>query len=279
MKILIIGGNRFVGKLVTKELYSQGHDISVLNRTGTSPVLCNILKCDRNNLIEFQKVIGDVMFDCVIDMCLYNIEQAKISTKVLAHRTRKYIFISSIAAYTSFDIWPINEDHELGGMNCFGKYGVEKAKVEHYLMDFPNFPYITLRPTYVIGKNNHNYREKYYFDQMIDNNPIDVGPEGDKIVSFVFVEDLANIICAIATLDSLVQHVYNITGDEHVTIKKFINMISNITDRLYSIQEIKLPGKFENTHLLFDNSKIKKQLNFEFKSLTKGLTEFYEYTY
>ena len=41
MRILIIGGNRFVGKLVTKELYTQGHDITVLNRTGTSPVECN----------------------------------------------------------------------------------------------------------------------------------------------------------------------------------------------------------------------------------------------
>ena len=56
-------------------------------------------------------------------------------------------------------------------------------------------------------------------------------------------------------------------------------MISDITNQIYSIQEIKSSGKFENTHLLFDNSKIKKQLNFKFKSLTKGLTEYYEYTY
>ena len=101
MKILIIGGNRFVGKLVTKHLYEDGNDVWVLNRTGTSPVECSVLKCDRNDSDKLKEVIGNNYFDCVVDMCLYNLKQAKISTEVLKNKTDKYIFISSVAAYQS----------------------------------------------------------------------------------------------------------------------------------------------------------------------------------
>tara|TARA_R110002051_G_scaffold324554_3_gene422364 strand:- start:914 stop:1753 length:840 start_codon:yes stop_codon:yes gene_type:complete len=279
MRILIIGGNRFVGKLVTKELYTQGHDITVLNRTGTSPVECNILECNRNILKQFEEAIGDKTFDCVIDMCLYNLDQAKISTKVLQHRTHKYIFISSVAAYKQKNIWPIKETNALGGMEGFSNYGVDKALVEEYFKSIPNFPYINLRPTYIIGKENHNYREQYYFDMMIDNKPVDMGPEGDKIVSFVFADDVANIICAFATLDSLIRESYNINGDEHLTIEKFIRVISEVVDKDFTINKTQTPNKFKNVHLIFSNDKVKNRLKYKFKTLTKGLTEFYEYTY
>ena len=108
MKILIFGGNRFVGKLVTKQLYTAGHDITLINRTGTSPVPCSVIKCDRNDSDSLRSAIGDTFFDCVIDMCLYNTSQAVITTDILKNNTHKYIFISSIAVYDNTDIYPIS---------------------------------------------------------------------------------------------------------------------------------------------------------------------------
>ena len=48
MKILIIGGNRFVGKLVAQKLLKD-NDVTIINRKGTGPDGCTILKGDRNN--------------------------------------------------------------------------------------------------------------------------------------------------------------------------------------------------------------------------------------
>ena len=83
MEILIIGGNRFVGKKVVSTLYKE-HNITVLNRKGTSPVSilsCNIIRQNRNELKELQE------YDIVIDMCLYNLEQTKNIVSILETKT------------------------------------------------------------------------------------------------------------------------------------------------------------------------------------------------
>ena len=108
MKILIFGGNRFCGKLIVKQLYDEGHDVTVLNRSGTAPVDCKIIKADRNKIHNFD------YYDSVIDMCLYNTEQAEKIEKI---NTQQYIFMSSIAVYY---------EH-------FGEYGKKKNKIENFL--------------------------------------------------------------------------------------------------------------------------------------------------
>ena len=88
MKILIFGGNRFVGKLLTKKLFLNSYDVTVLNRSGTAPVNCNIIKCDRNDKNSLEESIGNRFFDCVIDMCLYNIDQAIKTVEILKNKTQ-----------------------------------------------------------------------------------------------------------------------------------------------------------------------------------------------
>ena len=167
----------------------------------------------------------------------------------------------------------------LGGMDVFGNYGVDKTLIEKYFCETDNFPYINLRPTYIIGKDNHNYREKYYFDSIINNQHIELGPESNKIVSFVFADDVSNIICRFVTEKCELRQSYNVNGDEHITIQTFIETISDIVGLPHQIELIQEEGKFQDTHFIFSNEKVKSQLNYKFKSLTKGLTEFYEYTY
>ena len=112
MNILIIGGNRFVGKLIAKKLIPT-HNITIINRKGTGPEGCTILKVDRNNTLEFVNKLSNLKFDIVIDMCLYNPEQCLIIDKLFLGKISKYIFMSSIASK----------------MDGFGEYGVNKKKI------------------------------------------------------------------------------------------------------------------------------------------------------
>ena len=96
MNILVFGGNRFTGKLLVEKLFSNGHKITVINRRGIAPVSCEIIKCDRNDTKKLESLIQGLKFDCVIDMCLFNIDQAKACVKIFNNKIQKYIFISSI---------------------------------------------------------------------------------------------------------------------------------------------------------------------------------------
>ena len=107
-EILIIGGNRFVGKLVSEDLYKKGYNVNLLNRSGNSPVDCNVIKVDRNEIKNI-----DISPEIIIDMCAYDVSQIeKLFSSINTDRLRQYILISSIASQYSF----------------FGDYGKRKAE-------------------------------------------------------------------------------------------------------------------------------------------------------
>ena len=68
MKILILGGNRFVGKLVAERLTKDNYpgnllyknDVTILNRSGTGPSTCRIIKCDRNDEWKLRVAKGKI---------------------------------------------------------------------------------------------------------------------------------------------------------------------------------------------------------------------------
>lgn len=273
MNILVFGGNRFTGKLLVEKLFSEGHKITVINRRGIAPVFCKIIKCDRNDTKKLESLIKGLKFDCVIDMCLFNIEQAKASFKIFNKRIKKYIFISSIAVYDKTGSFPKDEESRLGSWPMFGSYGENKLLVEKYFHKTKDFPFLILRPTYIIGKNNHLYRESYYFDKLINDEVIDLEGNGQAILSFVFVEDVAEIIFK-ATLEKIkLRESYNICNDEFITIKDFIELIAKILNKKVRYKKVNKLVSFKNENCFFKNKKIKNDFKYNFKSLKVGLTE------
>ena len=93
MKILILGGNRFVGKHLSKELILKGNEVDVFNRSGTGISNVNIIQGDRNNKEDLEKIDFD-KYDCIVDMCLFKLEQFKLM-KDLIPEDVNYIFVSS----------------------------------------------------------------------------------------------------------------------------------------------------------------------------------------
>jgi len=279
VNILILGGNRFSGKLVTEKLYNQGHNVTVLNRRGTAPVPCKIIRGDRNDENWLKSALQNESFDCIIDMCLYNLEQARKSMPIFENKTHRYVFISSIAAYQKSNVFPIAESNPMGPWPLHGNYGIEKSKIEHYLSSFKDLSYVVLRPTYVIGKDNHHNREGYYFDKILNNEPVDIEGDGQAILSFIFVEDLANVITIFATSNNTTKETYNVCNDEFITIRGFVELVSTITGKSATLSVVDEMVSFKNEHCFFSNEKVKKHLDYKFKTLEQGLTELYEYAY
>ena len=273
MNILVFGGNRFTGKLLVEKLFSNGHKITVINRRGIAPVSCEIIKCDRNDTKKLESLIQGLKFDCVIDMCLFNIDQAKASVKIFNNKIEKYIFISSVAVYEKSELFPKDEKSTLGSWPMFGSYGQDKLLIENYFESIKNFPFINLRPTYIIGNGNHLNREGYYFDKILKGEQIDIEKEGQAILSFVFVEDVAEIIYKIVIKKVILRESYNLCNDEFITIKEFVIMISSILGKVPVFNNVSEMVSFKNENCYFSIKIIKKDFKFEFKSLKQGLTE------
>tara|TARA_Y100000592_G_C5476815_1_gene322740 strand:- start:1209 stop:1991 length:783 start_codon:yes stop_codon:yes gene_type:complete len=254
MEILVIGGNRFMGKKVVQTLF-KNHNITVLNRKGTSPVECNIIQQDRNELKGLKE------YDVVIDMCLYNLEQTikTVDTLNKQQNLQQYIFISSIASELEF----------------FGEYGKQKQLAEKYIMH-SGLPWTILKPTYVLGTDNPHDRESYYIRKTLNNEIIEIDGLGDQPLSFVFSSDVVKVICEV--IDKKIIHKsYNLCSDDVVTLREFATIVSDVVGKEANVEYNSVGGPFENKKCIFSNKQTKKDLNIDFKSFKQGIIDYYEW--
>ena len=71
-KILVMGGNQFVGKEVAKKFLEKNYKVYVLNR-GIRKNLDNaiFLKADRKNISEMKNILKNIEVDVIIDISAY----------------------------------------------------------------------------------------------------------------------------------------------------------------------------------------------------------------
>src|SRR5215470_8345132 len=102
MRILILGGTRFIGLHMTALALERGHQLTFFNRgkthTDKFPDIERI-KGDRNGDIDGLK---DRKWDVVIDNSGYVPRHVRLSAELLAPKVKRYVFTSSISVYTNF---------------------------------------------------------------------------------------------------------------------------------------------------------------------------------
>jgi dTDP-glucose 4,6-dehydratase len=273
--LLILGGTNFIGPyLVDFLLKSNKYNIFMLNRSGNNlnnnKITC--FKCDRNDFNTLSNIIENIKLDIVVDMCLFNLKQAENIYTILTKKSiKKYIFLSSIASYEHTHKYPLIESNKLGEWTLFGTYGINKMECENFIKSKNNFPYVILKPTYILGKNNYIYREQYYFDKIKNNEPLLIDSDGNAILQFVFVEDVAQILFLSILNDDIINESINICNDDLITIHYLIKLIEDKTSKKTIIKNVydennnEIP--FKNNNIIISNSKSKDIFNFKYKSI------------
>lgn len=130
-KILVMGGNQFVGKEVAKKLLEKNYKVYVLNR-GIRKNLDNVifLKADRKNISEMKNILKNIEVDVIIDISAYTEEQVEILQRVMKNKFKQYILISSASVYTDITESPAKEDDPTGENPAWGDYAKNKYLAE-----------------------------------------------------------------------------------------------------------------------------------------------------
>ncbi|MCL5003688.1 MAG: NAD-dependent epimerase/dehydratase family protein [Patescibacteria group bacterium] len=282
MKILVIGGSRFVGPLLTDRLTQHGHEVTIFNRGH---------KYGQNLNKNFKQIIGDRnggfsavtnKFDAVIDTCAYNGRQAETAVKEL--KFDFYVNFGSVASYKKSEIFPITEEFPLGPWSPFGDYGQGKMEVEEVLKK-SGCDYASVRPVYILGPRNYVERERFIYHKIISGEPIIVPGNGQAVVQFVFAKKVANTIALLA--EKKIPGAFNCAGDDLITLDGLVLEMAKIAGRKAIIEHNpKTDGKnydenqfpFANENLIFSNQKL-KSLGLAFEPLLKGLKRDYEEYY
>jgi len=232
-KVLILGGNYFIGLSVIKQLLKSKTDYSIttLNRGNHPNKYSNSIKevfCDRRDKEKFIDCLLGKEFDFVIDTSGFDADDVKTSYEALNNSNiKQYIFISSGSVYKESNIQPIKEEFERYKNPFWGQYGTDKIEAEDFLFEKfkkNNFPITILRPPYIYGEGNYVYRESYIFDRLKDNRPIIIPNKGDTRIQYNHVEDLANTIIELIKTGQGIGEAFN-TGDmddKGVTFREWV---------------------------------------------------------
>ena len=288
-KILIMGGNQFVGKEIVKKFLEKDYTVYVLNR-GTRKNIKGVffLKVDRDNLIEMENILKDIEVDIIVDVSAYTEEQVDILHKVMKNRFKQYILISSASVYNNIKCTPVNEESETGENLIWGEYAKNKYLAEKKTIEnsnLYNFKYTIFRPFYIYGIGNNLDRENYFFSRIKHNLPIFI-PSKNNIIQFGYVEDLALAIENSIENSDFYNQIFNISGDEYVTMSEFAEicgkvMAKKVVIKYINTEENKIKARdwfpFREVNLFGDISKLENTGFRNTYSLIQGLEKTYKY--
>ena len=288
-KILIMGGNQFVGKEIVKKFLEKDYTIYILNR-GTRKNIEEAIffKVDRDNFIEMENILKNIDVDIIIDVSAYTEEQVDILHKVMKNRFKQYILISSASVYNNIESTPANEESQTGENLIWGDYAKNKYLAEKKTIEnskIYNFKYTIFRPFYIYGVGNNLDRENYFFSRIKYNLPIYI-PSKNNIIQFGYVEDLALAIESSIGNSDFYNQTFNISGDEYVTMSEFSEICGKVMNKKAIIkyintEENKIKARdwfpFREVNLFGDISKLENTGFRNTYSLIQGLEKTYKY--
>jgi nucleoside-diphosphate-sugar epimerase len=208
-EVLVIGGNRYVGKRLVTRLLAAGDRVTVLNRGSSSPPAGAVhLVADRNDEEALRRALGARAFDVVVDQVCYTPRQAAIARRVLTGRTRRYVLTSTVEVYEYEDsIAPVREAAvdpttvpvDLGlpwekPEFLDTHYGEGKRQAEAVLAADPAFPSTAVRVAHVLGgADDFTGRLQHYADRIRVGEPIAV-PVDNQPATYIHVEEIADFL-------------------------------------------------------------------------------------
>jgi nucleoside-diphosphate-sugar epimerase len=168
--ILVIGGTRFIGRLLVQRLLHAGHRVTIATR-GYAPdpfgERIRRIRTDRRNETAMRKLAEAGPYDIVYDQLCYSPLDAAIAVRSLAGKVGRYVMTSTIDAYRALDLdrtGPLNEaDLAIEAQAIDAAYPWHdprratecyvsgKVQAEAYLVREGSLPLATPRMAHVLG--------------------------------------------------------------------------------------------------------------------------------
>jgi UDP-glucose 4-epimerase len=245
MRILIMGGTRFIGVYLTQLLVASGHEVVLFNRGNrAAPVLQGVEQIigDRTDTTQLKVKLAQESFDVIFDNNGRELADTQPLAEIFQDRVQHFVYMSSAGVYLQSDQLPHLEGDAVDPRSRhWGKY-----ETEAYLTQ-SGLPFTSIRPTYIYGPRNYNELESWFFDRLVRDRPIPIPGNGLHITQLGHVQDLARAMTQVLGNDKAIRQIYNISGDRFVTFDGLARACALATGK--SADQVKIihydPKKFD----------------------------------
>ncbi|MGB3136607.1 MAG: NAD-dependent epimerase/dehydratase family protein [Nodosilinea sp.] len=213
MRVLVMGGTRFIGVYLTKLLIEQGHEVVLFNR-GNHPAPVEgvpTIVGDRTDADSLKPLAGET-FDAIFDNNGRELADTQPLIEIFGGKLQHFIYVSSAGVYLKSDQMPHIEGDAVDPKSRHkGKF-----ETESYLQA-QAVPFTSVRPVYIYGPQNYNPIEKWFFDRVARDRPIPIPGNGMHLTQLGHVQDLAAAMAAVLGNETAIGQIYNISGEKAVT--------------------------------------------------------------
>jgi 2'-hydroxyisoflavone reductase len=219
MRLLVLGGTKFLGRAVVDEALERGHEVTLFNRGETNPELYPELEKLRGDRDGDLSALEGRDWDAVFDPSAYVPRVVRASAELLADRVGHYTFVSSISVYGDFSEVVDEENGQLIRLDDTSdeslegdRYGGFKALCEQVVADvFPGRS-ARVRVGLVVGPNDPTGRFTYWPTRVARGGEVLAPGRKGRQVQFVDARDLAAWLVDLA--EGQVAGTFNATGPE-----------------------------------------------------------------
>jgi nucleoside-diphosphate-sugar epimerase len=236
MRVLVSGGNRYIGLELVHELAAAGHQVTAINSHEIPlPAGVQRIHADRRLPGAFRTALAPVsdQFDVFFDNTAFVPADVLPMVELFRGKLQHYVFTSSQAVYRRSFVLPIQEDfrrHSPDDDDHRKAYGVGKVRCEDLLLDAyrtSGFPATCLRVGHTLGpRSPAATRDPVFFARLEAGRPVLIPGEGFACTQLIHINDVARGMLSLIGKDAVKGQAYNLTGKEIASIVGVIHLIA-----------------------------------------------------
>lgn len=250
MKVLMLGGNGFIGSHVVDSLLAAGHQVRVFDRAedkyrGRLPSVEYVFGSFDDALLLTEALTDiDVVFhgisttvpstsnlDPIKDIQSNLIATVRLLKAMMDKKVERIIYLSSGGTvYGQTDVDCIPESHPLHPV-C--SYGIVKVAIENYLFMYQQL--YGLKPIVLRPSNPYGERQGHmgvqgvigtFLNKIAKNERIEIWGDGTVVRDFIYVGDLAQL--CLKAIESQTNGVFNVGGGRGFSINEIFDCVASV---------------------------------------------------
>ena len=235
VKLLVLGGTKFLGRAIVEAALDDGHEVTLFNRGRTNPDLfpdVEKLRGDRDGDVS---ALSGGSWDAVVDTSAYVPQQARASAQALAGAAGHYLLVSSLSAYADAS-QPLDEESPLAEreegqpddrlLEDFSNYGALKVLCERAAAEGFGGPTAIVRPGLIVGPRDPTGRFTYWPHRVARGGEVLAPALAESQVQFIDVRDLGEWIVHLS--EQVTEGPFN-AANRDVTWKALLEACRDVT--------------------------------------------------
>ncbi len=206
MRLLVLGGTRFVGRLIAEIAIDRGHSVTTFNRgrTGGDVAGVEAVRGDREAVADLAGLVSAREWDAVIDTSGYVPAVVGNAARILSGRASTYVFMSTVSVYPDWPRESVSENSrvydcapdvqgtaETSATWPAAHYGSFKAGCERAAAEAFDGSVLTLRPGVILGPREDVGRLTWWLNRIAAGGCVLAPGNRQRSIQPLDVRDLA----------------------------------------------------------------------------------------